>query len=179
MGLWRFLSNVKIVCANNQRCRADGKCTWVGEYGSYQKHLQTCENLPLPQLTEATLQKHVQNLPLDEATSQGVEPRVCHSPAAELDAKSLKAEEGIQVAADFSQNSKDGSLTDLIQQLVDIEVQSSVIEHAIETDSASQLSQPLCSRSLRSRLGPYLQFGHSLPMAPRSLGCKRETSSKS
>jgi hypothetical protein len=141
--LWRFLSNVKIVCANNQRCRADGKCTWVGEYGSYQKHLQTCENLPLPQSTEATLQKHVQNLPLDEATSQGVAPRVCHPHAAELDAKSLKAEEGIQVAADFSQNSKDGSLIDLIQQLVDIEVQSNVIEHAaIETDSASQLSQP-------------------------------------
>jgi len=67
---------------------------------------------------------------------------VCHSPAAELDAKSLKAEEGIQVAANFSQNSKDGSLTDLIQQLVDIEVQSNFIEHAIETDSASQLSQP-------------------------------------
>jgi len=64
------------------------------------------QNLPLPQLTEATLQKHVQNLPLDEATSQGVEPRVCHSPAAEFDAKSLNAEEGIQVAANSSQNSK-------------------------------------------------------------------------
>jgi len=45
--LWRLLSGVKIVCANNPKCRADGRCTWVGEYGSYQKHLQTCANIPL------------------------------------------------------------------------------------------------------------------------------------
>lgn len=45
--LWRLLSGVKITCANNPKCRADGKCTWVGEYGSYQKHIQTCKNLPM------------------------------------------------------------------------------------------------------------------------------------
>merc|ERR1712216_869737 len=45
--LWRMLSGVKIVCANNPKCRCDGQCTWVGEYGSYQEHLQTCANVPL------------------------------------------------------------------------------------------------------------------------------------
>jgi len=45
--LWRMLSGVKIGCANNPKCRADGKCTWTGEYGSYQEHIQTCMNVPL------------------------------------------------------------------------------------------------------------------------------------
>lgn len=45
--LWRMLSGTKIMCANNPKCRADGKCTWMGEYGSYQKHIQACTNVAL------------------------------------------------------------------------------------------------------------------------------------
>jgi len=45
--LWRMLSGTKILCANNPKCRADGKCTWMGEYGSYQKHIQACTNVAL------------------------------------------------------------------------------------------------------------------------------------
>jgi hypothetical protein len=45
--LWRLLSGVKIVCANSSKCRSDGRCTWVGGYGEYQKHIQTCANVPL------------------------------------------------------------------------------------------------------------------------------------
>lgn len=45
--LWRLLSGVKLVCANSGKCRADGKCTWTGDYGSYQKHIQTCRNVTL------------------------------------------------------------------------------------------------------------------------------------
>jgi len=52
--LWRLLSGVKIVCANNPKCRANGKCTWIGEYGSYQKHLQTCQNVPLDNVADAS-----------------------------------------------------------------------------------------------------------------------------
>ena len=25
----------------------DGKCDWVGEYGTYQKHIEVCKNVPL------------------------------------------------------------------------------------------------------------------------------------
>jgi len=52
--LWRLLSGVKIVCGNNSKCRANGKCTWIGEYGSYQKHLQSCKNIPLDNVADAT-----------------------------------------------------------------------------------------------------------------------------
>lgn len=52
--LWRLLSGVKIVCANNPKCRANGKCTWTGEYGSYQKHLQTCQNIPLDNVADTS-----------------------------------------------------------------------------------------------------------------------------
>jgi hypothetical protein len=45
--LWRLLSGVKIACANNAKCRVDGNCTWIGEYGSYQKHIQKCTNVAL------------------------------------------------------------------------------------------------------------------------------------
>lgn len=45
--LWRMLSSLKIVCANHTKVRPDGKCGWVGEYGSYQKHAALCKNLPL------------------------------------------------------------------------------------------------------------------------------------
>jgi len=73
--LYRLLSGVKIVCANNPQCRADGKCTWTGEYGCYQKHLQICANislesadLPLARPTEALAAKVL------KTSSQGVLP---------------------------------------------------------------------------------------------------------
>ena len=25
----------------------DGKCDWIGEYGTYQKHIEVCKNVPL------------------------------------------------------------------------------------------------------------------------------------
>eukprot|EP00442_Polarella_glacialis_P017057 CAMPEP_0115055730 /NCGR_PEP_ID=MMETSP0227-20121206/4807_1 /TAXON_ID=89957 /ORGANISM="Polarella glacialis, Strain CCMP 1383" /LENGTH=850 /DNA_ID=CAMNT_0002440339 /DNA_START=75 /DNA_END=2627 /DNA_ORIENTATION=- len=43
--LWRMLSSLKIMCANHPKVRrADGKCDWIGEYGSYQKHIERCKN---------------------------------------------------------------------------------------------------------------------------------------
>jgi len=48
--LWRMLSSLKIVCANHVKVRPDGKCDWVGEYGSYQKHAAICKNVPLGDL---------------------------------------------------------------------------------------------------------------------------------
>lgn len=45
--LWRMLSSLKIVCVNHVKVRRDGKCDWVGEYGSYQKHALLCQNAPV------------------------------------------------------------------------------------------------------------------------------------
>lgn len=45
--LWQMLSGLRIACANHPRCRPDGACTWTGEYGSFQKHFQSCRNAPL------------------------------------------------------------------------------------------------------------------------------------
>mmetsp|Transcript_7540 Transcript_7540/g.27668 ORF Transcript_7540/g.27668 Transcript_7540/m.27668 type:complete len:820 (+) Transcript_7540:102-2561(+) len=42
--LWRMLSSLKIMCANHPKVRKDGKCTWLGEYGTYQKHARLCKN---------------------------------------------------------------------------------------------------------------------------------------
>lgn len=45
--LWRMLSSLKIMCVNHPKVRPDGKCDWIGEYGSYQKHMRGCRNLPV------------------------------------------------------------------------------------------------------------------------------------
>eukprot|EP00931_Biecheleriopsis_adriatica_P082832 TRINITY_DN5630_c0_g1_i1.p1 TRINITY_DN5630_c0_g1~~TRINITY_DN5630_c0_g1_i1.p1 ORF type:complete len:796 (-),score=218.01 TRINITY_DN5630_c0_g1_i1:91-2478(-) len=42
--LWRMLSSLKIMCANHPKVRPDGKCEWIGEYGSYQAHAKKCKN---------------------------------------------------------------------------------------------------------------------------------------
>jgi len=44
--LWRMLSSLKIMCANHPKVQPDGKCDWIGEYGSYQKHIWSCKNAP-------------------------------------------------------------------------------------------------------------------------------------
>merc|ERR550537_928669 len=49
-----MLSRTRIVCANNPRCRSDGQCNWVGDYGSYQEHIRTCQNLPDPSFDAPT-----------------------------------------------------------------------------------------------------------------------------
>lgn len=46
--LYRMLCDTKIICANNPKCSASGKCNWVGDYGSYQDHIRLCQNLPIP-----------------------------------------------------------------------------------------------------------------------------------
>jgi len=45
--LWRMLSGLRIICVNNHKLRKDGQCDWVGEYGTYQKHIEVCKNVPL------------------------------------------------------------------------------------------------------------------------------------
>eukprot|EP00404_Azadinium_spinosum_P002092 CAMPEP_0180428064 /NCGR_PEP_ID=MMETSP1036_2-20121128/6641_1 /TAXON_ID=632150 /ORGANISM="Azadinium spinosum, Strain 3D9" /LENGTH=632 /DNA_ID=CAMNT_0022433683 /DNA_START=91 /DNA_END=1985 /DNA_ORIENTATION=- len=45
--LWRMLSSLKIMCCNHPKVRPDGKCDWIGEYGSYQKHVVQCQNKAL------------------------------------------------------------------------------------------------------------------------------------
>jgi len=45
--LWRMLSSLKVMCKNHPKVRTEGKCTWIGEYGTYQAHIQGCENKPL------------------------------------------------------------------------------------------------------------------------------------
>jgi len=42
--LWRMLSSLKIMCANHPKVNPEGTCDWIGEYGSYQKHVWQCKN---------------------------------------------------------------------------------------------------------------------------------------
>lgn len=73
--LYRLLSGVKIVCANHHQCRADGKCTWTGEYGCYQKHLQTCANISLESETSPVAKpKEALAAKVLYTSSQGVLP---------------------------------------------------------------------------------------------------------
>eukprot|EP00434_Breviolum_minutum_P041687 symbB.v1.2.037087.t1/scaffold5382.1/size27800/2 len=48
--LWRVISGLEIICENNRRLRGDGQCDWVGEYGTYQKHIKDCKNAPPPRV---------------------------------------------------------------------------------------------------------------------------------
>jgi len=45
--LWRMLSSLKIMCKNHPKVCPEGKCDWTGEYGTYQAHIQGCENRPV------------------------------------------------------------------------------------------------------------------------------------
>lgn len=45
--LWRMLSSLKIMCKNHPKVCTEGKCDWIGEYGTYQTHIQGCENRPV------------------------------------------------------------------------------------------------------------------------------------
>lgn len=50
--LWQMLCGTRIMCANNPKCRSDGKCDWVGFYGTYQEHIKSCRNEPMPEREE-------------------------------------------------------------------------------------------------------------------------------
>lgn len=45
--LWRMLSSLKIMCKNHPKVYPEGRCDWIGEYGTYQAHIQACENKPM------------------------------------------------------------------------------------------------------------------------------------
>jgi hypothetical protein len=34
------------MCANHAKCSPEGQCDWTGDYGSYQAHIRTCQNIP-------------------------------------------------------------------------------------------------------------------------------------
>merc|ERR1711933_133215 len=44
--LWQMLCGTKIRCANHAKCSPEGQCDWTGDYGSYQEHIRTCQNVP-------------------------------------------------------------------------------------------------------------------------------------
>jgi len=46
--LWHMLSSTKVVCSNNPRCSPGGRCDWVGDYESFQRHIRCCTNEPTP-----------------------------------------------------------------------------------------------------------------------------------
>lgn len=73
--LWRMLSSLKIVCANHQKVRPDGKCDWVGEYGSYQKHASQCKNQSMSDAeTPAVQPTSVRTVSVDSDSECGSAP---------------------------------------------------------------------------------------------------------
>lgn len=72
--LWRMLSGLRIICANNPKIRkGDGRCDWQGEYGTYQKHIEVCKNVPLadadypPEVVSKPQEKTPQLAPVAQA----------------------------------------------------------------------------------------------------------------
>jgi hypothetical protein len=96
--LWRLLSGVKIICRNNPKCCADGNCTWSGDYGSYQKHLQSCKNVALDGASPAVRR---------EGKIKSAAPVLQES-----------SEDGSHALSEAAQTSEGTGLADLIQELV-------------------------------------------------------------
>jgi len=149
--LWRLLSGVKIACANSAKCRSDGKCTWTGEYGSYQKHIQTCKNVsldievlpvlsqtaPVAKLgTSCCLQQHNSIHPCDK--SEDKHEHDVPSGWEERDGQEVQPAPTQITAAATTDSS---GLTDLIQQLMD-ESSETTSDIGAKSDLASRTPQP-------------------------------------
>mmetsp|Transcript_13071 Transcript_13071/g.46492 ORF Transcript_13071/g.46492 Transcript_13071/m.46492 type:complete len:812 (+) Transcript_13071:118-2553(+) len=78
--LWRMLSSLKIMCANHPKVRPDGKCEWIGEYGSYQKHALRCKNQPLGDCSASTTSEVPASLSRPRARSIDSESDACSTP---------------------------------------------------------------------------------------------------
>lgn len=84
--LWRMLSSLKIMCANHPKADPkNGKCEWIGEYGSYQKHIKVCKNVAGCEAAMAS--------PVSEAHTQMMPP-----PILSLEAESEAAESSTDVS---------------------------------------------------------------------------------
>jgi len=78
--LWQMLSGLRIACANHPQCRADGECTWTGQYGDFQKHFQVCSNSPVIETAEVDVQEEEQER--EESVATTPPPRETPKPSA-------------------------------------------------------------------------------------------------
>ncbi|CAJ1451379.1 unnamed protein product [Effrenium voratum] len=65
--LWRMISGLKVICQNNPKLRTDGHCDWIGEYGTFQKHFESCKNVPLEAPVEAKVTEKPTPVPTKQA----------------------------------------------------------------------------------------------------------------
>jgi hypothetical protein len=134
--LHQMLSRTRIVCANNPRCRCDGQCNWVGDYGSYQEHIRTCKNLPDPSFAAPTNADALQAVaePTVEAHTCEVEEPTKVAPVND-----------VQVSTVSPTSVADAELTSLIGALM----QTKARERTFSEDSCSthDFGEPLAAES--------------------------------
>mmetsp|Transcript_81582 Transcript_81582/g.228824 ORF Transcript_81582/g.228824 Transcript_81582/m.228824 type:complete len:515 (-) Transcript_81582:207-1751(-) len=52
--LWKVLCSLRVRCVNHFECGPDGRCDWIGDYGSFQAHVKTCKNEPAQPQAQST-----------------------------------------------------------------------------------------------------------------------------
>jgi len=115
--LYQLLCDTKITCENHPKCNPNGKCDWVGTYGSYQEHIRLCQNAPIFGCADWT--PEIPNLMNDvvESTASGADPESLlveeHLSANETDSAANEDPEGSSACNDLH-------LTGLIDELLQI-----------------------------------------------------------
>jgi len=57
--LWQMLCDTKIMCASHHDCNPEGRCNWVGTYGTYQHHVRECTNeAGMPEASPSITENH-------------------------------------------------------------------------------------------------------------------------
>merc|ERR1719440_1280856 len=149
-----MLSKTRIMCANNPKCCKDGKCTWVGDIGSYQEHIRSCKNTPGPSpaiLEEATVVEAEERVQTDSEQS-GCDV-LCESCSSEPEI--LQTEDtfalGYEVPAEdaiVQLDDDDQLTTGLVDQLLHvkssqhIDSEDTCSTHESETPASDVMSEP-------------------------------------
>jgi len=163
--LWRLLSGVKINCSNNPKCREDGRCTWSGEYGSYQKHIQSCTNVPLDNACLPLPVPAVSKVCCREQQKESATPDL----NAHQTASTIEVADSSPTPPKTAEAAKTGNLTDLIQQLVELEVTngsgatlgSGSESQLLQQAAQKKLDEPAQAVSVVQAVHPYIADGAS------------------
>lgn len=136
--LYQMLSNTQIVCANHPTCNSDGKCTWSGEYGSYQDHIRCCQNVPM-QVNDAAVSPEQANIEPEETFIDTL--------AENFQAQQIEsdvAEEAVNAPAPIDEQpttpSSDLHLTELIGSLLELKPGSKAPESEAEDARSTDAS---------------------------------------
>jgi hypothetical protein len=136
-----MLSRTRIVCANNPKCCPDGKCDWVGDYGSYQEHISTCTNSPV----------YSSRISAGDCASEAKRESV-NLQSEDLCMQEEAAEtEGVTEVNDnepvLDSDLPDSELTELVGALLDIKVQEPAEKLDFDTETTCSMPESLTEPS--------------------------------